>query len=139
MAKVRKAKYIYKDGYYVPINEDDEAREAAQTALAVAESKADIDDEIVSDKTTYSSEKIVAIVGGALYYQNVAIAARTGDIATISNDAITVDHVVAECVFANPSAITTDVTWTTASGSLILNGTCTAATTVNIVLVKKNN
>ena len=28
------------------------------------------------------------------------------------------------------------VTWTTSSGSLVLNGTCTAATTVNIVLVK---
>lgn len=32
MANVKKAKYIYKDGYYVPIGEDDEAREAAQTA-----------------------------------------------------------------------------------------------------------
>jgi len=78
-------------------------------------------------------------LGGALYFTSVAVAATTGDIASISNAKITADHVLAECVFANPSAITTDVTWTTASGSLVLNGTCTAATTANIVLVKKNN
>ena len=77
--------------------------------------------------------------GGALYFTGVAVSATTGDIASISNAKITADHVVTECVFANPSAITTDVTWTTASGSLVLNGTCTAATTANIVLVKKNN
>jgi hypothetical protein len=78
-------------------------------------------------------------LGGALYFTGVAVSATTGDIASISNAKITADHVLAECVFASPSAITTDVTWTTASGSLVLNGTCTAATTVNIVLVKKNN
>lgn len=139
MGKVKKAKYIYKDGYYVLIGEDDEAREAAQSALDVAESKADIDDETVSDKTTYSSEKIEAIVGSALYFQNVAVAARTGDIVSINNAKITDSHVVAECVFAKPSAINSDVTWTTADGSFVLNGTCTAATTANIVLVKKNN
>lgn len=78
-------------------------------------------------------------LGGALYFIGVAIAATTGDIATVSNAKITADHVVAEVTWANPSAISTDVTWTTASGSLVLNGTCTAATTANIVLVKKNN
>lgn len=78
-------------------------------------------------------------VGGGLYFTSVAVSATTGDIATVTNASITADHVVAECVFANPSAITTDVTWTTASGSLTLNGTCASATTANIVLVKKNN
>lgn len=78
-------------------------------------------------------------LGGALYFTSVAVNATTGDIATVSNAKITADHVLAEVTWANPSAITTDVTWTTASGSLVLNGTCTAATTANIVLVKKNN
>lgn len=78
-------------------------------------------------------------LGGALYFTSVAVSATTGDIATVSNAKITADHVVAEVTFANPSAITTDVTWTTANGSLVLNGTCTSATTVAIVLVKKNN
>ena len=78
-------------------------------------------------------------LGGALYFTAVAVAAATGDIATVSNAKITADHVLAEITFANPSAITTDVTWTTSNGSLVLNGTCTSATTANIVLVKKNN
>lgn len=78
-------------------------------------------------------------LGGALYFTSVAISATTGDIATVSNAKITADHVVAEVTWADPSAITTDVTWTTASGSLVLNGTCTSATTASIVLVKKNN
>ena len=74
-----------------------------------------------------------------LYYTSVAISAGTGDIATVSNAAITADHVVTSAVFADPSKITSQVTWTTASGSLTLNGTCTAATTANIVLIKKDN
>ena len=74
-----------------------------------------------------------------LYYTGQACSATTGDFCTISNSAITANHVVAECIFANPSYITTDVTWTTASGSLTLNGTCSTATTVNVVLVKKDN
>lgn len=78
-------------------------------------------------------------LGGALYFQNIAVSATTGDIATVSNAKITADHVVAEVTWANPSYITTDVTWTTSAGSLVLNGTCTAATTAAIILVKKNN
>lgn len=83
--------------------------------------------------------EVKASAGGALYFSGQACSALTGDFCTISNANITANHVVAEAVFANPSAITTDVTWTTASGSLKLNGTCSTATTVNIVLVKKNN
>lgn len=74
-----------------------------------------------------------------LYLTNIACSAMTGDFATVSDAKINANHVVTECVFANPSAITTDFTWTTASGSLKLNGTCASATTVNIVLVEKGN
>ena len=77
--------------------------------------------------------------GGALYFTSVTVSATTGNIATVSNAAITEDHVVASVVFANSNYITTDVSWTTSSGSLVLNGTCSTATTCNIVLVKKNN
>ena len=74
-----------------------------------------------------------------LYFTSVAVSATTGDFASINDARITADHVVAECVFANPSAISSDVTWTTANEWLVLNGTCTEATTANIVLVYKNN
>lgn len=97
---------------------------------------------VISDGAiTYEklSPELQEELGGALYFTAVAVAAATGDIATVSNAKITADHVLAEITFANPSAITTDVTWTTANGSLVLNGTCTSATTAAIVLVKKNN
>lgn len=74
-----------------------------------------------------------------LYFTSVAVSATTGDIATVNNSRITSNHVVVSIVFANPSAVSDSVTWTTASGSLTLNGACTAATTANIVLIKKNN
>lgn len=74
-----------------------------------------------------------------LYYTSVAVSVGTGDIATVSNAAITADHVVTSAVFADPSKITSQVTWTTAAGSLTLNGTCSSATTANIVLIKKDN
>lgn len=74
-----------------------------------------------------------------LFFQNVACSATTGNFLTKSDAKITADHILTECVFANPSAITTDVTWTTANGSLTFNGTCTSATTATITLVKKDN
>lgn len=78
-------------------------------------------------------------VASALYLTSVACSAMTGNFASVSNASITADYVVASVVFANPSAITSDVSWTTASGSLVLNGTCSSATTANIVLIKKDN
>ena len=77
--------------------------------------------------------------GGALYFTSVACAATTGDFATVSNANITANHVVVSVEYANPSAITNDVTWTTANGSVTLNGTCASATTCSIVLVEKDN
>ena len=50
--------------------------------------------------------------------------AMTGNFCIIRESEITVNHVVTDIVFSKPSAITSDVTWTTANGSLTLNGTC---------------
>ena len=74
-----------------------------------------------------------------LYFTNVTCTATTGNFASYNNPSITSDHVLLECVFDDPSYITTDVTWTTGSGTLTLNGTCTASTTARVVLGKKNN
>ena len=98
-----------------------------------------INDNLDSSTTqTYSINKIKSL-GGALYLTNIPVLATTGDISTVNNSEITSNHVVAECVFTNSSAIITDVTWSTSAGILILNGTCNSATTVNIVLVKTSN
>jgi len=118
---------------------------AAQYEAAVEELRAAIaeawDGEISDGAITYEklSPSLREELGGALYFQNIAVSATTGDIATVSNSKITADHVVAEITWGNPSYITSDVTWTTSAGSLILNGTASSATIVNIVLVKKNN
>jgi len=81
-----------------------------------------------------------AAAGKVLYFTSVTCTATTsGNFVNYSNASITANHVLAECVFANPSAITNDVTWTTAAGNIKLNGTCSTATTVNLVLVKKDN
>lgn len=75
-----------------------------------------------------------------LYLTGIACSALTGYFTEYSNAAITPSHVLAECVFANPSAITSDVQWNTdTTGVIKLQGTCTTATTVNLVLIKKDN
>lgn len=114
----------------------EEALQTLYAAIAQAWSGVISDGAITYEKL---SPDLQEELGGALYFTSVAVSATTGDIATVSNAKITADHVVAEVTWANPSAISTDVTWTTANGSLVLNGTCTAATTAAIVLVKKNN
>lgn len=81
-----------------------------------------------------------AIANDILRYENITVNAGTGDIASVTNDSrITANHVVVDCVWGNPSYITTDVIATTAAGSLTLNGTCTTATTATVTLVKKDN
>ena len=70
---------------------------------------------------------------------DITVNALTGNIATKNDDRITADHVVVECVWGNSSYITTNVTATTSAGSLVLNGTCTTATTATVTLVKKDN
>lgn len=71
-----------------------------------------------------------------LYYPSVTVASGSGVIAIVSNASITDVHIVAQCSFANPNYITSDVQWTTTTGQVTLNGTCSSATTVNIILLK---
>lgn len=107
----------------------------------------DINDEIGSTALPTTAQTLTGAIAeihtdignDVLYLTSVPCSATTGNFVSYSNAQITADHVVAECVFANPSAITTDVAWTTASGSITLNGTCSSATTCNLVLVKKDN
>lgn len=75
---------------------------------------------------------------GTLHFSGQACSATTGNFCTVSDANITANHVVVGCTFSKPSA--TDVTWTTANGSLTLNGTCADATcTATITLSRKGN
>ncbi len=97
------------------------------------------DNSSTSSTQTWSIDKIKNNASMALYFTSVPILATTGDIATLNNSNITENHVIADIIWDNPSYISSDVTWTTSNGSLVLNGTCISATTANIVLVKKIN
>ena len=75
-----------------------------------------------------------------LFFTGQACSATTGNFCTVSNASITASHVLVEIEWSKPSAIRSDVTWTTSSGSLVLNGTCADATcTATITLAKKGN
>ena len=53
---------------------------------------------------------------------------------TISNSKITADMVVLSCNLGTPTAITSDITWTTSAGQLRLTGTMDGTTTAVITL-----
>lgn len=55
---------------------------------------------------------------------------------TITNSNITADMRVINCVWGTPSAIQGNVTWTTSAGSLVLSGTMSGSTTVDIDLIE---
>ena len=45
--------------------------------------------------------------------------------------------IVVSCVFAEPRNITSDVEWTSYSGYITFTGTCTAATTANLIIAQQ--
>lgn len=55
---------------------------------------------------------------------------------TLSNANITADMRVIECTFGTPSAIQSDVSWTTSAGNIVLSGTMSGSTTVDIILIE---
>lgn len=78
--------------------------------------------------------------GGALWFTGVTVSATTGDIVTITDSAITRKYVLSRIEWDKPSYITTDVDWSTeTAGVLTISGTCTSATSANILLELANN
>lgn len=115
-----------------PTNANIKLASPVETQVLALDGRLDAAEDDIDDLQDAAENKV-------LFFENVACSATTGNFLTKSDAKITADHILTECVFANPSAITTDVTWTTANGSLTLNGTCTSATTATITLVKKDN
>ena len=73
--------------------------------------------------------------GGAMYFPSQTVnVATNAEIFRITSAAITTQTVLVECTFANPSYITSDVTWTSYDGYIAFYGTCTAATTADVTL-----
>ena len=84
--------------------------------------------------------------GGAsiLYYRDQPVSvASSAQIMRIpasgTNDEITTDTVVLNCVFSDPLNITSKVSWTSYDGYIIFSGSCEAAMTAEVSLSKKGN
>ena len=78
------------------------------------------------------------MVKSKIVLPEVPVRALTGDIIDYNDSRITADHNLIECVFANPSAITSITSppgLVTSEGNIRLGGTCTAATTAWMVLL----
>lgn len=90
----------------------------------------------VSEPTT--AALVSPPIGYAIQYTSVTVSAGTNQqIISISDARINGDFALARIEWADPSYITAGYTWTTATGSFELSGTCTTATTANILLVRK--
>lgn len=87
--------------------------------------------------TDYDTEWVTP--KAALYFPTVSCSALTGDFATVSDPRITADSIVVFVEYAEETYITSNVTWTTSAGQLVLNGKCTAAMNCAIVVVEKSN
>lgn len=86
---------------------------------------------------TFSNIRSIA---DGLWFPSVAVTAGTAQqILSISDTAITSEYVLARIEWADPSYITDGYTWATASGSFTLSGTATAATTANVLLLRRSN
>jgi len=75
------------------------------------------------------------------YQQPTSVtSASTAEFCRVSDSRITPATIVLNCEFTVPSAITSNVTWTTAAGYISLKGICTSSTCkVNLVLGQKGN
>ena len=75
-----------------------------------------------------------------LWFSAVTVSAGTGQqILSLSDSAITAEHVAARIEFADPAYITEGYAWATTAGKLTVTGSATAATTANILLIRKGN
>lgn len=84
--------------------------------------------------TVPSTAKVAYFPTNTIRCNNVAVSAGTNQqIISISDTDIRANYVLSRIEFANPEYITTGYTWTTTDGGFTLTGTCTAATTANIL------
>lgn len=88
----------------------------------------------------YGIPKQIGGAGAISYYQSQTTSvASNAEILRITDSSITTATIVLECTFANPSAISGDVSWTSYNGYISFIGTCTSATTANVTLADKTN
>lgn len=90
--------------------------------------------------TVYYVEGAFGGTGSISYFESQTTSvASNAEIMRITDASINTNTIVLECTFANPSAISGDVSWTSYNGYISFTGTCTSATTANVTLADKTN
>ena len=90
---------------------------------------------ITANGVTYNIKDAVARAG-LNNILTISVGAFNSFPKTVSNANVTSDYVVLEMTFGTPTAIRSDVGWTTNNGSIVLTGTINGSTTATIVLGK---
>lgn len=90
--------------------------------------------QITTDGVTYDIKDIVARNALENKILTLTVGAFSSLPHTISNSKITADMVVLSCEFGTPTAITSNITWTTSAGQLRLTGSMSGTTTAVITL-----
>ena len=68
------------------------------------------------------------------YYEQTVNTATNAEIMRITDSRINTNSIILECTFADPSYITSNITWTSYDGYIAFTGTCVAATTANVTI-----
>ena len=91
--------------------------------------------QIAANGTTYDIKDAVARAAQQDKILTLTVSTFSSFPKTITNSKITTDMVVLNVVWGNPSAIQSDVTWSTnTAGQLTLNGTISGSTTATVTL-----
>lgn len=117
-----------------------------------------VNDKMLSSDVTLSAEDLSydnsashtsGTIGDAigkeiLYYSGQTVSVASSDQimripAIDTDDKITTDTIVLECAWEDPNFIVSDVGWQSYDGYIVFTGTCSTATTANVVLGTKNN
>ena len=88
------------------------------------------------DAGTNNITLTAADINAASVPLHISVASFSSFPKPIDNASIKSTMRVIECVWGNPSAITGDVSWSTADGELLLTGTMSGSTTADIVLIE---
>lgn len=95
-------------------------------------------DDIQTDVDTLQTD--MASKSSVTYFASQTVSAvSNAEILRITDASITTDTVVLGCIFADPSYVSGDVTWTSYAGYISFIGTCTVATTADVILGTKIN
>lgn len=92
--------------------------------------------DFTNDANYQNATQVASAVNEAKVLQ-VDVSAFSSLPQTKSDSRITSDHVVVSSTFGTPSAMTSDLSWTTSDGSITISGSISGSTTLTLILANK--